>query len=845
MLKKYTSNKILSLMNYNKDNKEIPDSAKKVKKLKKSKNPKNSEEKNNSQIKNSIFSKIIIKSNSIIQNNNNEHYLLNYKNKMSIKNSPILPKSNNQTKDKTRLKTKIKTTFSNYYTDFIFKNNNKSNFNFTEINYAGEDTEELSNIHFNNEINEDSLQTNRLKYLRLYNIDSSQKIEFNTCINNSYNNSKDYSYNKGSILISPKNNKKINKDKKALENSNKKLSKIRAEQNSETKIYIFNSSNKNLNNLGDTNKKNKTFIKQKKNNVNGIKNKKIENKENKKKIFDSNNKTSKKKNIITKHEKHIFLSPMQKNINNIIVKIKSSTKKLNKVSQNNNLSNYNITYSTSNKENKKIIFQKKQNNNIDEQNKKKQNKNTYININNQMKDKFQKLNIKTHTNVVSFKNDLEINNLETDIYKLMNEHKELTPTIISEDKTTEKDLYLENNNIEIKNDKNFIDYFETARKALKSMSHSLVEPNAVNNLKNSKFFDNEIKKRIKEGQKSIRNKEDELHNYSIKKVPIFAGINMFPQKKIKFINNTLFNIFCRQTKCTIKENILNFLNNKSIMCLSSINKDFYTNIRKIFYLNIYNKICENKDNKFVKKINESVFDIVSKKLKKNKSQLESMYDSLGAQTKYIDIILNDLSRTFPYDKKFQKNSINYKKLYNILTKYSNYNPVIGYAQGLNFLFANALYLYDNEKSAFFYIDGLITRFGLENYLAEKNPKLTIEINKFGKILSKYIPDIINDFDKKLVNHEFFSTGWILTLFSNSMNSENLFVCWNFMIIFGWKFFYCFVIQILTNYKYLIFNTNENGLSQLMKSILKDEKFNQDLPKIINKTLLFMCKNILL
>jgi hypothetical protein len=317
---------------------------------------------------------------------------------------------------------------------------------------------------------------------------------------------------------------------------------------------------------------------------------------------------------------------------------------------------------------------------------------------------------------------------------------------------------------------------------------------------------------------------------------------MFPSKKTQY--NFLNNIFSKQSKDNkIKKYIIEFLDDKSIMNFSCINKILYKNIRKHFYTKIYNKIYENKD--FIKKINHSLFKIVSIQLKKNKNQLEILYDSYTTQTSYNEIILNDLYRTFPNDSKFQKNSINYNKLYNILTKYSNYNPIIGYAQGLNFLFANALYLYENEKNAFFYIDGLIKRFKLENYLAEKNSKLTNEIKKFSKILSKYIPDITNYFDKKLVNHEFFSTGWILTLFSNSMNYYNLFTCWDFMIIFGWKFFYCFVIQILVYYKSLIFETNENSLSYLMKNLLKEKKFTQDLPKIINNTLDFMLKHIIL
>ena len=384
------------------------------------------------------------------------------------------------------------------------------------------------------------------------------------------------------------------------------------------------------------------------------------------------------------------------------------------------------------------------------------------------------------------------------------------------------------------------------------MSHSLVDTNTANKIINRQknLFVEKGNEFIKKDNKQELNKKkrETNHKYAIKKVPIFTGVNMFPQKNaLHIIDNYITNIFCKATKENTKINqyILNFLDDKSIINLSYINKEFYKHIRQVFYINIYNKICKNKDNIFITKINESLINFVSNKLNKKKAQLESIYSSLPTKTSYKDLILNDLSRTFPNDLRFKKDSVYYIKLYNILTKYSNYNPVIGYAQGINFLFANAIYLYDNEKNSFFYIDGLIRKFNLEDYYAEKNPKLAAEINKFAKILNKYIPDIINYFNEKLLNHDFFTTDWILTLFGNSMNSDNLFICWNFMIIFGWKFFYCFVIQILVFYQSVIFSTNENGLSQLMKNLLKEEKFSRNLPIIIEKALLFMQKNIVL
>ena len=218
---------------------------------------------------------------------------------------------------------------------------------------------------------------------------------------------------------------------------------------------------------------------------------------------------------------------------------------------------------------------------------------------------------------------------------------------------------------------------------------------------------------------------------------------------------------------------------------------------------------------------------------------------MSTQTSYLDIILKDIDRTFQKDSTFQKEGKNYKKLFNILTKYSNYNKDIGYAQGLNFLFANALLLYPNEKDAFFYIDGMIKKFKLAKFFAEKDSKLIEEIGKFSEILKKYNPQIVNFFEKKFIYHEFFSTGWILTLFGNSMEPKNLFVCWNFMNIFGWKFFYCFVIQILRYYKQIIFRTNEDDLSHLMKNLLKNKQFSDDLPFILENTFNLMKKNLLL
>lgn len=846
MLKKYTSNRIISLIDnsYNSKTHQIDiQTQKNTAKMK----YKNLEEKNESQKKNSISIKDILKSNSIVQNK--ENILINYKNKISSKND-LNPSKNQEQKNKIHPKTKIKTTFSNYYTDYIFKNSinlSRPNMNnFTEITYKYDENNEINELN----IKDKTLKANKLKYVRLYNTDSSHKIDFNMGLNGS---SKDYSPNKKGSIVSPKKTKKLNKEKKSenLNNSILKMPNMRRGklENSKNLIYINNLSESNNlsndNNLSQSNKHLKKYKEVFERNRNIIKKKETDNliyNKNQKKLSEKNmernkdnkiseyekqinNKTSNKINIY-KTRKHIFLSPLIKNNNNI-ENNKSSSKKGNK-KNNNNLNQYKSTNSTTNKEIKKILFKFKEN-----QNKIKTRKvNRYSkNINNDLK------KIKSKENQT----------MKDEFNKIASFNKENSSTIKSEDKNTEKDFNLENNIINEKNtttkNKNLKDYFKIARKVLKNASHSLVESITSSN----NFYDNEFINKINEANQIqitnrnnyLKNKKkdtnDDNNNYTIKKVPVFKGINMFPQKDINNKNNNiLYKIFIKNNNDIIRY-IINFLDIKSKIILSSINRDFFKNLRVIFYKIIFDTIYKNKNNKFIKKLNHSLI----------KSQYkENIYEKTSTQTPYLDIIVSDIDRTFPKDSKFKKDGKNYKKLFNILTKYSNYNKDIGYAQGLNFMFANALLLFDDERDAFFFVDGMIKKFKLKKFFSEKNSKLIEEIKKFSQILEKYNPEIVNFFEKKYIYHEFFSTGWILTLFSNSMESKNLFICWNFMNIFGWKFFYCLVIQILRFYKQIIFHTNENGLSCLMKNLLKD-KFSDDFPNILNKTFNFMQNHIVL
>ena len=337
---------------------------------------------------------------------------------------------------------------------------------------------------------------------------------------------------------------------------------------------------------------------------------------------------------------------------------------------------------------------------------------------------------------------------------------------------------------------------------------------------------------------------------------LFNGIDIKLETKNMFMNNNnkvkLINLLIYKKdkeENKIKMCIEKFLDFKSLLQLSSTNRAFYRNVRFFLFKYVYNKSIgpntnRNEQKAFISKIILSLFKCCSIK-KKSKKELKYLYSSYKTKSKYDMEISKDLTRTFPKDKSFSKDSQNSKKLYNVLTCYSNYNKSIGYAQGINFMAAIAICMFDKEEISFLFLDSLINRFELNNYLSINNKNLIGKLSHFSKYLNKYIPDIISFLDRHDINHGFFSHGWILTLFSNSMKKEYLIYTWAFMIIFGWKFFYSFVIQILLWYKKDIFKANINILCSKMKNILSDDDFGKNYKNIIRNTFSFMNKYIVL
>ena len=82
---------------------------------------------------------------------------------------------------------------------------------------------------------------------------------------------------------------------------------------------------------------------------------------------------------------------------------------------------------------------------------------------------------------------------------------------------------------------------------------------------------------------------------------------------------------------------------------------------------------------------------------------------------------------------------------------------------------------------------------------------------------------------------------MITLFSNQMNAKFLFQLWDYMIIFGWKFFKGFVIWVIQYNENIIIKSSLETITKIMNNILKTKEFENNFDNMINKALEYINK----
>ena len=419
-------------------------------------------------------------------------------------------------------------------------------------------------------------------------------------------------------------------------------------------------------------------------------------------------------------------------------------------------------------------------------------------------------NISSNNNIM--KNNINII-IKNNINYNLNKKKKLSDQQLL--KKCNTDVILGNNNNEINEDNS------SKKKTNNYYLFFCQEDSNDNNIINQEYISSES------STNSIKINNNIYHNNKNRK---------FNKKLNYIIKRLLYRVFNCEN---FKNNLFYFSDINSLNKVCLLSKQIHKLMRPLIYRKISSIIYNpNKIHKDLK-IKKYLMEKSSPLTKFSPALIRKMYTDLKFENnhKYDTEIKKDLTRTFPDNILFKYGNNYYNKLYHVLSAFSNYNKNIGYIQGLNFLAAHIIYFFDEEIDEFIFLDALIHKFDLEKILCVTNNNYFLKIlEESNNYIKKKLPRLSGYLNDMKLNYEFFTTNWILTLFSNSMETNNLFYVWDFMIIFGWKFFRCFVVAVLIFFEKDILDASQNNLTYIMKNMLKNKMFNDNFKEIIFKTI---------
>ena len=189
---------------------------------------------------------------------------------------------------------------------------------------------------------------------------------------------------------------------------------------------------------------------------------------------------------------------------------------------------------------------------------------------------------------------------------------------------------------------------------------------------------------------------------------------VFPSKNLSFNYNQYItnpkNISALLSKATIytilnysfriKNNISSFLNINDLIKLSISTKTLRKETRFRVYESLSNIIIN--ENSYIVRL--KIWKSIYKYSNLNQNKIKNIYMDLLNQTSPWEFeIEKDLLRTVPEELSFKKDKPNYIKLKNILKVFSLHKPSIGYAQGLNFIVANSIFILVEEEVFYYFL----------------------------------------------------------------------------------------------------------------------------------------------
>lgn len=147
-------------------------------------------------------------------------------------------------------------------------------------------------------------------------------------------------------------------------------------------------------------------------------------------------------------------------------------------------------------------------------------------------------------------------------------------------------------------------------------------------------------------------------------------------------------------------------------------------------------------------------------------------------------IRRDVNRTLPKELAFKKQA-GQDYLFRVLRAWAHRLYDIGYCQGLNFLAATLLKVFDmNEEVAFKCGVALLLRCNLLDYFRPEFPKVGVTVWTFDRLVCAMLPKVHLALSKYDIRAEYYGMSWFLTLFASELPQSQVHHIWDLFLTSG-------------------------------------------------------------
>eukprot|EP00922_Rhytidocystis_sp_ex-Travisia-forbesii_P055038 GHVS01081524.1.p1 GENE.GHVS01081524.1~~GHVS01081524.1.p1 ORF type:complete len:400 (+),score=82.10 GHVS01081524.1:220-1419(+) len=200
------------------------------------------------------------------------------------------------------------------------------------------------------------------------------------------------------------------------------------------------------------------------------------------------------------------------------------------------------------------------------------------------------------------------------------------------------------------------------------------------------------------------------------------------------------------------------------------------------------------------------------------------YETLASSASVYDAeIGRDIGRTYPDIELFRgKLSAGQRKLGRLLRACSLQLKDVGYCQGMNFIAATLLLLFD-EPTAFECMLALLHRYSMKELYLPKLPKLQVAVYQLDRLVESFLPKVYDRLVSFNIQADFYSINWFMTLFSYDMTWPAVLKIWDQFLLKGWKVVFKVGLAMLYKIQNRLLSMQFDEALKFLKVFPKDEK----------------------